>query len=280
MFLYDKKSGILIILILTIFSVACIFYVSRINREKAFEQNQSGDIKKDEPELWGEPTKTPKIDSKVKEDLPDKDAEKEIKKPENIIQERDVLLEVPFTSQAPLANWSDPRKQDGCEEASVIMAMAWIEGGELNPKGVDDKINLISEYEEKNYGNFHDTSSVDTLNRIIKGYYNYQNAKAVENITVNDIKKELFKGNLVIVPTNGKELGNPNYTPPGPETHNLVIIGYDISSKEFITNDPGTRKGKGYRYKEEVLENALFDYPTGSHEKTNEIKKSMIVVWK
>ncbi len=281
MLLHDKKSGILIILILTMFSVVCIFYVSRINKEKAFEQNQNIDIREDESdELQNKPTKIPKIDSKAKEDLPEKDTGKEMDNPENLIQEKNVLLEVPFTSQAPFANWSDPRKQDGCEEASVIMAMAWAKGGELTSKKIDDEINLISKYEEEIYGNFHDTSAADTVERIIKGYYNYQNAKAVENITIADIKNELFKGNLVIVPANGKKLGNPNYTPPGPETHNLVIIGYDISSKEFITNDPGTRKGKGYRYKEKVLENAFFDYPTGNHEKVEEIKKSMIVIWK
>src|SRR3989344_3566435 len=32
-----------------------------------------------------------------------------------------ILLEVPFTSQAPRANWAEPRFQDGCEEAAGIM---------------------------------------------------------------------------------------------------------------------------------------------------------------
>ncbi|MCK4891623.1 MAG: hypothetical protein KAS78_03060, partial [Candidatus Pacebacteria bacterium] len=81
-----------------------------------------------------------------------------------------------------------------------------------------------------------------------------------------------------IVPTNGQKLGNPYYTPPGPVTHNLVIIGYDITEKEFITNDPGTRHGEKYRYSEDILENALFDYPTGFHERVEEIKIAMIVV--
>src|SRR5258708_6055306 len=37
-----------------------------------------------------------------------------------------VLISVPFTSQAPFANWSDPNEESGCEEASMIMAWHWI----------------------------------------------------------------------------------------------------------------------------------------------------------
>src|SRR3989344_6679608 len=39
-----------------------------------------------------------------------------------------VLLTVPFAAQAPFGEWSDPRQQDGCEEASTIMAMHWVRG--------------------------------------------------------------------------------------------------------------------------------------------------------
>ncbi|MCK4799462.1 YdcF family protein, partial [Candidatus Parcubacteria bacterium] len=197
---------------------------------------------------------------------------------EEIIEEKNVLFNVPFTSQAPFGDWSDPRKQDGCEEAAVIMAMAWIEGEELTPDIANEKINAISAYEKKEYGNFYDTNVEDTVERIFKGYFEYKNVLAVSDINKEDIKKELFKGNLVIVPTNGRLLENSNYTPPGPTTHNLVIIGYDIDSREFITNDPGTRRGEKYRYNENVLEGALLDYPTGNHEKVEEINTAMIIV--
>jgi SanA protein len=197
---------------------------------------------------------------------------------EEIIEEKNVLLVVPFTSQAPLGNWSDSRKQDGCEEAAAIMAMAWVVEEKLTPEIADERINKISAFEEKAYGNFYDTNADDTAERIFKGYFKYDNVQVKHDINKEDIKKELFKGNLVIVPTNGQKLGNPYYTPPGPITHNLVIIGYDILKKEFITNDPGTRRGEKYRYNEDVLEGALFDYPTGYHEEVKEIKTAMIVV--
>ncbi|MCK4525280.1 MAG: C39 family peptidase, partial [Candidatus Andersenbacteria bacterium] len=198
---------------------------------------------------------------------------------EEIIEEKNVLLDAPFISQAPLGNWSDPRKQDGCEEAAAIMAMAWVNREKLTPEIADERINKISAFEEKEYGNFYDTNANDTVKRIFKGYFEYDNVEAVSDINKEDIKKELFKGHLVIVPTNGRLLGNPYYTLPGPVTHNLVIIGYNIDSKEFITNDPGTRRGEKYRYNEDVLEGALFDYPTGYHEEVKEIKTAMIVIW-
>lgn len=191
---------------------------------------------------------------------------------------RSVFLDVPFTSQAPFGNWSDPRKQDGCEEAAVIMVMAWVKGETLSAKSVDDEINNIASYEEETLGTFHDTSAFDTAETIFKGYFKYEKVEVRYRIKKEDIAKELASGNLVIVPTRGQLLGNPNYTPPGPVTHNLVITGYDLKTKEFITNDPGTRNGKKYRYDENVLEDAIVDYPTGLHEKIEEEKTAMIVV--
>ena len=38
---------------------------------------------------------------------------------------KSVYYDVPFTSQAPLAEWDDPLQQDGCEEASSLMAASW-----------------------------------------------------------------------------------------------------------------------------------------------------------
>ncbi|KKU51956.1 MAG: hypothetical protein UX75_C0058G0008, partial [Candidatus Moranbacteria bacterium GW2011_GWE2_47_10] len=55
-----------------------------------------------------------------------------------------------------------------------------------------------------------------------------------------------------------------------------------VFSKEFITNDSGTRNGEGYRYGENVLFGAVRDYPTGNHyEKPIDesvIERNMIVV--
>lgn len=195
-----------------------------------------------------------------------------------LLSEKDVYLDVPYTSQAPFGNWKDPIEQDGCEEASALMAVSWARGETLTPQRSLEEILAIADYEEKNYGNYHDTDAEDTARIIFRGYFGYDNIEVRHQIGIEDIKQELFRGNVVVVPANGRKLGNPRYTQPGPLEHNLVIRGYDTVKKEFITNDPGILYGKDYRYKESVLENSLSDYPTGYHEPIVEGKTAMIVV--
>ena len=58
----------------------------------------------------------------------------------------------------------------------------------------------------------------------------------------------------------------------------LVIKGYDAETDQFITNDPGTRRGAGYRYAAAALFAAINDYPTGDHLLITTVTKAMIVV--
>ena len=190
-----------------------------------------------------------------------------------------IMLEVPFTSQAPLGNWQDVREQNGCEEASLLMVMAWARGESISPEAAAREIQNMSDYHLEAHGHFHDLSNADTLH-LLNEYFKYFKARLVEDIGTEDIKKELAAGKPVIVPINGATIGNPNYEPPGPTNHKIVIIGYDDAAQEFVTHDPGTSRGKSYRYGYEVLEKSLEDYPTGLHEKFPERKTSMIVVEK
>lgn len=193
-----------------------------------------------------------------------------------------VVLDVPFIAQAPTGAWSDPRQQDGCEEAAVYMGMLWVTGNE-KPRTLEEQekeIIKVSDWEEEKYGDYHDTSARHTLERIIKGYYLYDRAEVRYDITIGDIKDELYNGNVVIVPANGRALNNPNFTPPGPDRHMLLVKGYDPETKEFITNDNGTRRGENYRYSEKVLFEAIRDYPTGNHLPIEKESKVMIVVKK
>lgn len=190
---------------------------------------------------------------------------------------QDILLEVPFTPQAPYAQWDNVIFQNACEEASILMAMRWVEDRSLTKQEAEKEIRAISNFEQKVFGHFHDTSSLDTA-QIIKDYFKYQNVDVRIDISAEDIKAELVKGNVVIVPVNGQKLNNPFYTLPGPLEHMIVVIGYDAATEEFITNDPGTRRGEKFRYSEDVLKAALQDYPSGFHEPVIKENKTMIVV--
>lgn len=191
-----------------------------------------------------------------------------------------ILQKVPFIAQAPFGDWKNPRQQDGCEEASSLMAVLWARGKTMTPQQGLTEILTIAAYEEKTVGTYHDTSAEDTLKHVINGYFQYTNARVRTNITTNDIRDELYKGNIVIIPANGQKLGNPNFTAPGPERHMLVIIGYNPAIDRFITNDPGTRKGAGYQYTPNAIQRSLLNYPTGHHEPIVTPSTAMIVVSK
>lgn len=194
------------------------------------------------------------------------------------IETKFVVQEVPFVAQAPFGDWGDPRQQDGCEEISALMAMAWAKGESLSRRQALERLFAISAYEETTYGSYHDTSAKDTVQRIFQEYLEYLNVEVIERVTVEAIKRELMLGNLVITPMDGQLLNNPYYSPPGPERHMVVVIGYDPASDEFITNDPGTRRGEGYRYDASDFVRAIRDYPTGNQIPISSSSRSAMIV--
>jgi len=191
-----------------------------------------------------------------------------------------VLLDVPFLAQAPFGQWSDPIYQNACEEAAILMADLWIKGVKsISKEEATLELKKFADFETEKYNNFYDHSMADA-GQLMRDYFGYSNIEYKENITAEDIIDQLIAGNLVIVPINGQVLKNPFYTPPGPAEHMLLIIGYDFNTDEFITNDAGTRQGEHYRYKQDILEQSIRDYPTGYKEPILEIKKVMLIVKK
>jgi hypothetical protein len=196
------------------------------------------------------------------------------------------VLAVPFTSQAPLAQWKDQRQQDGCEEAAALMAMAWVKdeglkaGQEITKKEWRQRIVNLSDFEKKRYGEYRDIALDDMISWIFKDYFKYEKVSVKEVLSAADIVSELEEGNVVLTPMNGRLLKNPYFTAPGPERHMLLIKGYNYQTKQFITNDPGTRRGENYRYSEKIIFNAIRAYLTGYHQPIKKLVKEMIVVEK
>lgn len=221
----------------------------------------------------------PVVTTTQKEEEQINSPEKEIPEPvKSDVLPKKVLLKVPFTPQAPFADWSDPRQQDGCEEASVVMAEYWFQGKELSRQEALTQILALSDWEKEHYGNSRDTSAEDTLKRLLQEYYRYPGGRVEYDITVDALKYELAAGNILIIPFNGQVLANPNFKSPGPERHMLVVIGYDDEKGEFITNDPGTRLGQGFVYSYENFAASFRDYKTGNHVPIEEERSAMIVI--
>lgn len=196
------------------------------------------------------------------------------------IQKRDeekipdkIFIKVPFTSQAPLSNW-DERHEEACEETALIMVRYYLDNKTLNKDIAEKEIQDIIKFEIKTYGDYKD-SDAGQIVKLAKDYYGITNLKVIYDFQKEDIKKYLARGKPIIVPAAGRKLGNPNFTPPGPWYHNLVLVGYDGDT--IITNDPGTRKGEGYKYNIDILYNAIHDFP-GKPEEILTGRKAMIVM--
>lgn len=195
-------------------------------------------------------------------------------KPKTIIKEA-LLLEVPFTSQAPTGNW-DELHNDACEEASAIMVAEYFSGNrsqELTASFVESEIEKLTEWQQQNYGYYLSITTEETA-KMIESVYGLRTSIAFE-FTENKIKEALNKNQLVILPANGRLLGNPNFKQPGPIYHMVVIIGYD--EQGFITNDPGTRRGKHYRYDFDTLYEAAAEWNHGLHTTNTDIKPLLII---
>lgn len=191
---------------------------------------------------------------------------------------KNVQYVVPFTSQAPTGDWSRSEFQDGCEEASVFMVMLWREGiKSVTREEARGAMVTLAEFQRERIGHGVDTDVADTARLLLDEKYGIRDYRLDYDFTLEELQLALEDG-LIIVPTNGRALGNPNFTRPGPLQHMLVITGYDREAKEFITNDPGTRKGEGYRYPEQILYDAIREYPTGKHLPMVTERKAMIVV--
>lgn len=197
-------------------------------------------------------------------------------KEEKLLPASWLIPDVPFTVQAPFGEWGDPTFQDACEEASMIMAEAWATGETLTKESAKAKIQALATFQKKKFGHAVDTSIQDTAWLLNEYFHVFGTVRT--SIEKEDIKKALSENRLVIVPTDGQKLKNPNFTQPGPPRHMLVIVGYDDTTREFITNDPGTRKGEGYRYSQDVLYEAILDYPTGKHLPVTSSDKVMLTV--
>lgn len=163
---------------------------------------------------------------------------------------------VAFASQAPLSIW-DELHEEACEEAAMIMTVKYFKKEPLSPHIMEQGILSIVKWEGEN--GYKVDVTADEAVSILKNYFDVS-AKTTTEVSVENIKKQLLAGQLVIVPAAGRQLGNPNFTGAGPIYHMLVIRGYDENNGQFITNDPGTRKGEGYRYKYQTLIAAVHDW--------------------
>ncbi|MBU0707063.1 C39 family peptidase [Patescibacteria group bacterium] len=175
----------------------------------------------------------------------------------------EINLAVPFTSQAPHANWDLPY-QEACEEAAALMVHRyWSDEPFSSKEDADTAILELIDFQNERYGSYEDTTAQETV-QLIKDIWGYKSVDLYtgNDVTLDRIKQELSNGYPVIVMAAGRELGNPNYKQPGPLYHALVLKGY-LSNGDIITNDSGTRNGADYTYTPSILLDAIHDWNNG-----------------
>jgi hypothetical protein len=171
-----------------------------------------------------------------------------------------VILPVPFTDQAPLANWAD--RQHTCEEASIVMVDRYLRGdhsgGQIDAHTADAAINQITAWKPAQ-----DLTTLQ-VGELAQKYLGW--AYKVLPSDRLTMKQQLALGRPLIVGVRTHGLGNPTY--PGYRdhyeqagwsvSHYLVVIGYD-QSDGFILNDPGLTRGQHYRISYDQLMHAVDD---------------------
>lgn len=167
------------------------------------------------------------------------------------------LLPIPFYSQAPFGNW-DKVHEEMCEESSVLNGGLYLLGEKPSNDVFEEDLMDFKKLEEKELGDYK-SNTIAEVKKVADVYFSGKiKTKIVDNPTIEDIETEVAAGHPVVVPLAGRDIGNPNFTPPGPVYHMLIVKGYD--AQNFITNDVGTRKGNSYTYLKEVIMKNMHDW--------------------
>jgi hypothetical protein len=276
------KKSLLIIIIVLVFAGAFLFYFKK-ESPRAGEKPESPATEQAETIVatTSAEIKTESIKESTSTAVV---AKPEIKKeaatttPKTKITE--INLAVPFSSQAPDSDWSEPY-QNACEETASLMVAKYYQKATLTPAIAKQEILDLVAWENKTFGYYEDTTAQETA-QILQDYYGFKRVDVIYDFSLADLKAQILAGRPVIIPASGQMLGNPNFKQPGPIYHMLVVKGINETG-DFITNDNGTRKGHDYIYKPDVLYKAIHDAPQGGHTinkaDLDANRKAMIIVY-
>ena len=183
--------------------------------------------------------------------------EKEATPAEKHLPENFLIKNVAFISQAPAKIWDDLHKE-ACEEATLLIVKNYLDGkrgDEIDVNSGDEEIKKMVKWQTKIWGGHFDLS-LEKVKQMAETIYGIK-SEIKEIKSLDEIKKIISEGKLVIAPTAGRELRNPYFQNPGPVYHMVVIFGYDKNN--FIVHDVGTRRGANYKYPQKTLFDAIYD---------------------
>ncbi len=184
-----------------------------------------------------------------------------------------VILQVPFSAQAPTDNWS---RNEDCEETSITMANAFLTGtteDKLPANEAQKAINNLKIWEQANLG-YNANTGADATTKMAEGAFGLVITQVL-GFTEDNLKSALTNKHPILLPIDAKLLGNTQYINGGPLYHMIVIRGFKGDS--FIVNDPGTDGGDGNEYPFSVLQKASADWNNVTKEIDANRKIALIV---
>jgi len=239
-----KYKIILILLVMILW-----YYSVNSYNEKVSNQNEYNEAKRN-------------LLEEIKNQEPKKSISKTvyIEKKDDIVYKKEVQknsenLNVQFYPQSPYWTW-DKYMSDACEEASVLIGINYIKNINMTRKEFKDELLKIIDWENKTFWYFKDTN-VEETNTIIKDYYNYSNTEIIKDPTIEDIKSNLSKWNIIITPLYWKGL-NPNFINWGPKYHFIVIKWFE--GNMFITHEVWSKYWEDYKYTQNDIMHRIHDF--------------------
>jgi Peptidase_C39 like family len=167
-----------------------------------------------------------------------------------------VLLQVPFTTQAPLNNWA--QHQESCEAATLTMLVSYWQHNPavvIDPHAADASINQIDRWKSQ------PDLNITMMGELAEQHFGYAYRLVPDDPKV--IAEQLSAGRPLIAEVRTHALGNPHY--PGYSTHYeqngysvphfILIVGY--ASTGVWLNDPGISWGRGYHISYAQLAHAI-----------------------
>lgn len=193
---------------------------------------------------------------------------------DGVVLPSEVNLWVPFYSQAPDNDWNLPWSES-CEEASLVLAYYFTKWLSLTKEEFKQEILNMIELEKKLLWKYISTNIEETAT-ILKEYYHYDNFEVLHNPTLPQLQAELALWHPILVPLDGKKIGNSFYQNGWPKYHMLVIVGY--KNGHFITNDVGTIRWEKFEYPFDAIMNSLQDLTENGDFEPSETKNKVLVL--
>ncbi|MBP7841056.1 hypothetical protein KA037_00015 [Patescibacteria group bacterium] len=112
---------------------------------------------------------------------------------------------------------------EACSEANLVLAAYYIQNKVLTKDQFKKDILAMTKVQDKFFDTYIEIPMVELKKLYDRFYPKIGTSKIIENPTIEQIKEELSQGNIVIVPTAGKELNNPYYLEYAPRFHTVLI---------------------------------------------------------